>query len=70
MLLTIFVAFQFKGDKSGLLHEKVHMHISNNLTNGESYNFVFTPGTLIETTLYFCGFRFNTKFHYFVVYDQ
>jgi len=92
MLLTIFVVFQFKGVKSGILHDKVHMHIFNNLTNGvkltvhckdkthdigaqtlnvgESYNFVFRPGSFSETTLYFCGFRFNTEFHYFDVYDQ
>jgi hypothetical protein len=92
MLLTIFVAFQFKGGKSGLFHEKVHMHISNNLTNGvkltvhckdknhdigvqtlnvgESYNFVFRPNSVQPNTLYFCGFRFNTEFHYFDVYDQ
>jgi len=92
MLLTIFFAFQFKGGKSGLLHQKVHMHISNNLTNGaklgvhckdkdhdigaqtlnvgESYNFVFRPNTFAPTTLYFCGFRFNTEFHHFDVYDQ
>jgi len=92
MLLTIFVAFQFKVGKSVILHEKVHMHIFNNLTNGaklgvhckdkdhdigaqilnvgESYNFVFRPGSFRETTLYFCGFRFNTEFHYFDVYDQ
>ena len=60
MLLTILVALQFKSGKSGLfLKDKVHMSITNNLTNGIQLGYwisILTFWIIAETNIMILDF--------------